>query len=424
MLVFARRDSFRSFAALGLVSVVWATTSGISAAASEKIVHAFQGGSDGAYPYAGLIKDNTDTLYGPTSIGGGAGCQGSGCGTIYTIAPDGTEGVFYAFQGGDDGDAPDGTLLIDNARNLFGVTGGGGGACSVNTGCGTVYKITPDGTESVLYAFQGGEDGLVPLGNLVKDASDNLYGVTMEGGNFNGSACSEFGCGMVFEVQPNGSKITLYAFRGGSDGAYPYAGLIKDASGNFYGTTSAGGICTANAAGCGTVYKIAPDGTESVLYTFQGGNDGEMPEGSLTVDSAGNLYGTTVFGGDTEACTGDGCGTAFKISPSGAETVLYAFRAGNDGANPEAGLVMDEAGDFYGTTYFGGGAGCKKTGQLGCGTVFKLTPDMTESVLFAFKGRYGQYPTAGLLMGKHDILYGTATAGGKHNNGVVFSIKQ
>ena len=137
----------------------------------------------------------------------------------------------------------------------------------------------------------------------------------------------------------------------------------------------------------------------------------------------GTLVLAPYFGGDTEACS-DGCGTVFKVSPSGTETVLYAFRYGKDGLGPEAGLVMDEAGDFYGTTYYGGSAGCKKTGQLGCGTVFKLAPDMTVSVLFAFKGRYGQYPTAGLLMGKHGILYGTATAGGKHNDGVVFSVKE
>jgi uncharacterized repeat protein (TIGR03803 family) len=171
------------------------------------------------------------------------------------------------------------------------------------------------------------------------------------------------------------------------------------------------------------VYKIAPDGTESVFYAFQGGSDGAMPEAGLIADASGNLYGTTISGGDTNACT-EGCGTVFKVTPGGQESVLYAFHYGADGANPEASVILDSAGNIYGTTFDGGGIACK--GVSGCGTVFELAPDGTETVLYAFQTHppHGRNSVAPLLLGNDGVLYGTATQGGAHKDGVVFKVKK
>ncbi|HEY5046665.1 MAG TPA: choice-of-anchor tandem repeat GloVer-containing protein [Rhizomicrobium sp.] len=412
----SRSESIRLVGAFGLASTLWAASGTMPAYSGEKVIHTFQGGSDGASPYGGLVADKAGNLYGTTGAGGGSGCQGIGCGTVFKIAADGTETVLYAFQGGSDGDGPSGSLLRDKAGNFYGETSGGG-----NAGWGTVFKLAPDGTETVLYAFQGGSDGRSPDGSLLADKNGNLYGTTDEGGNYNGSACSEFGCGTVFKLQPNGNKITLYAFQGGSDGEGPNSELVMDASGNLYGTTGSGGSCSVTSYGCGTVFKIAPDGTETVLYVFQGGTtDGEEPEAGLIADSAGNLYGTTFLGGTHKTCN---CGIVFRVSPSGSETVLYSFQGGSDGENPDAGLIMDKAANFYGTTSYGGTSRC----HIGCGTVFKLAPDGTETVFYAFKGGRdapgGVNPVAPLLH-RGGLLYGTTPIGGANNVGVVFSVKK
>ena len=164
------------------------------------------------------------------------------------------------------------------------------------------------------------------------------------------------------------------------------------------------------------MFKLASDGTETVLYAFQGGTDEELPEAGLIADSAGHLYGTTEFGGST------GAGTVFEVSPSGAETVLYSFLAGNDGANPEAGLIVDKTGNLYGTTYSGGGTRCNR---FGCGVAFKLAPDGTETLMYDFdKDSRGRHPAAGLLLDKKDFFYGTTPLGGHENNGVVFRLRK
>lgn len=310
-------------------------------------------------------------------------------------------------------------MLADQSGDFFGttLTGGGGTACS-GYGCGTVFKLASNGTETVLYPFQGDSDGRFPQGSLIADADGNLYGMTSEGGNYNGSPCSEFGCGTVFEVQPNGNKTTLYEFQGGSDGALPVGGVIADASGNLYGTTSSGGGAGCLGGGCGTVFKLTPDGTETVAYAFQGGSDGQFPEAGLIADGAGNLYGTTLLGGAS------GEGTVFEVSPTGQETVLYSFKGGNDGANPQAPLIMDGKNNFFGTTYGGAGSGCRKNSSfIGCGTVFELSPNGVETVLYSFSKAQGDRPAAGLLFGAHAALYGTTTSGGSHKKGVIFELK-
>jgi uncharacterized repeat protein (TIGR03803 family) len=402
-----------------------ATPQSTVAYASEKIVHSFQGGNDGATPDGGLIPDPAGNLYGTTAGGGsGTGCYGdSGCGTLFKIARGGGESVLYSFIGGIDGISPVGALLMDNEGNFYGATEAGGGTGCGGYGCGTVFEFASDGTENVLYAFQGGIDGVNPQGSLIVDSGGNLYGVTAEGGSYNGSQCAEAGCGTVFEVQPNGVKNTLYVFQGGADGAFPDNGVLSDASGNLYGATTSGGGSGCNDNGCGTVFKLTPGGTEAPLYAFQGGADGQYPLSDLIIDGAGNFFGTTLMGGTS------GAGTVFKISPTGQETVLYSFKGGSDGANPQAGVIMDRAGNLYGTTYFGGrNKICEKVSN-GCGTVFKLAPNGKETVLYQFPYARGNppdgaFPQASLLMGKKGKLYGTATAGDKYNDGVVFEVKK
>jgi uncharacterized repeat protein (TIGR03803 family) len=391
------------------------------AEASEKVVHAFQGGSDGAAPgYGGLITDGAGNSYG-TTAGGGSGCSDGECGTVFKLTKNRKETVLYAFKGGNDGADPFGELMLDSFGNLYGSTLYGGGCTAFGYGCGTVFKLTPDGAETVLYAFQGGNDGYSPEGNVVMDQSGNLYGTTGGGGTYN-NACAE-GCGTVYELQPNGTKTAIYLFQGGADGAGPNGALIADSSGNLYGTTDAGGGCSGYQFGCGTVFKLTQSGQESILYSFQGGPDGLEPFAGVIMDGAGNLYGTTIDGG-VASC----CGVVFEVpAGGGSENVLYSFRGGSDGANPVAGVVRDAKGNFYGTTEVGGGSGngCKHVlfGD-GCGTVFKLTPAGKETILYHFFGRSGQLPMAPVMLGKNGALYGTTSTGGKHKDGVVFEVKK
>lgn len=391
----------------------------VPSVANEKAVHVFAGGNDGVLPAAGLIADKQGNLYGTTEEGG-VGTTCTGCGTIFKLGPDRKEAVLYAFEGGADGIAPMGPVLMDESGNLYGTTSGGGGKlCNGGNACGTIYKLAPDGTETVLYAFQGQADGWNPLGGLAADASGDLFGTTADGGTF-GSNCGTYGCGTVFELQPSGKLITLYAFQGESDGSGPLGGVIMDSAGNLYGTAQGEGAC------CGVVFEITAGGTYSVLYAFQGGSDGETPQSGLLADASGNLYGTTEVGGDPNCASGLGCGTVFEVpAGGGSDKVLYSFRAGRDGANPLAGVVMDQKGNLYGTTWLGGGQGhgCKQLFGDGCGTVYKLTPSGKETVLYSFHARHGQLPVAPLLLEGND-LYGTTTEGGKYHDGVVFRVRK
>jgi uncharacterized repeat protein (TIGR03803 family) len=204
------------------------------------------------------------------------------------------------------------------------------------------------------------------------------------------------------------------------DGQGPSGSLIVDSAGNLYGTTNGGGGCAQG--GCGTVFELTPGGQESILYAFQGGADGFGPQGGVIMDTAGNLYGTT-FAGGAASC----CGVVFEVpAGGGSESVLYSFRGGSDGANPFAGVVRDKKGNLYGTTEAGGGSGegCKKElFGTGCGTVFKLTPAGKETVLDYFKGKRGELPVAPLLLGKNGALYGTTLEGGTDEYGVVFELE-
>jgi uncharacterized repeat protein (TIGR03803 family) len=232
-----------------------------------------------------------------------------------------------------------------------------------------VFKVTKAGKETVLYTFTGGDDGDYP-DSLIRDATGNLYGTTFLGG---GTGCNVSGCGTVFKMTKAGKETVLYRFTGGDDGAYP-GGLIRDAKGNLYGT--AGGGDMSDCTGCGVVFKLAPNGKETVLHSFTGPPDGRIPEGLLR-DSTGNLYGTTAEGGDSNCIEGGGCGTIFKVDPTGKETVLYTFTGSPDGELPLAVLIMDASGNLYGTTAFGGNPNSPcfdGTHITGCGVIFKLAP--------------------------------------------------
>jgi uncharacterized repeat protein (TIGR03803 family) len=266
-------------------------------------------------------------------------------------------------------------------------------------------------TVHVFSRAHGSGDGTNPPSDLL-DLEGKLYGTTNAGGANDQGA--------VFAITPAGDEKIVYSFRGGSDGEIPYAGAIA-VNGTLYGTTYYGGAshCQYFYVGCGIVYSLSPAGTEKVLHRFAGVADGAFPEAALTSVN-GVLYGTTYAGGKTNFCH-NGCGTVFAVTQGGAEKVLHAFSGGNDGAQPYAGLI-DVKGVLYGTTSIGGGSGC--TYQMGCGTVFAITPSGTEKVLYRFAGGIdGEQPAASLIA-ENGVLYGTTLFGGgkKGACGTVFRL--
>ena len=383
----------------------------------ESVLYSFTGtNGDGGNPNGGLIMDNAGNLYGTTSYGGSAGG-----GTMFKLTASGKESVLYGFADDNgDGASPNGGLIMDSAGNLYGTTGGGGpGLCvgpgyQIQLGCGTVFKLDTNGHESVLYSFTGANgDGGIPNGGLIMDSARNLYGTTSYGGN---GGCQ---CGTVFKLDTNGHESVLYSFtEANGDGGIPNGGLIMDSVGNLYGTTSSGGTWPCVGGGCGTVFKLDTNGHESVLYSFTGTNgDGANPNGGVIMDSAGNLYGTTMYGGNG-ACQGvgavpAGCGTVFKLSTTGNETILHSFTGTNgDGIFPNGGLIMDTADNLYGTTSVGGNLKACDVGAPppGCGTVFKLGIAGHETVLYSFPGTYlAAGPNGGLVMDSAGNLYGTTS---------------
>lgn len=320
---------------------------------TEAVLHSFSGGpADGEQPeHTALLLDPADNLYGVTPFGGKRE------GTVYRVAPDGTETILYNFRGGAAGGEPFGGLARDSAGNFYGTTYyGGDTSCNQGNGCGTVFKLSRSGQETVLYSFLPAPDGELPIAGLVRDGAGNLYGTTTAGGVFEGH-------GTAFELSPSGQESVLHEFTGGADGLLPSAPLIRDAAGNLYGTTEGGTTSSG-----GTVFEIPSAGQYIVLHSFTGRAGGLFPAGPLIRDAAGNLYGTTSDGGAGPCFDGAayGCGVIFKVSSAGSEKALYSFEGSPDGAYPRAGLVRDAAGSLYGTTSTGG--------AYGCGTVFKFTP--------------------------------------------------
>jgi uncharacterized repeat protein (TIGR03803 family) len=347
-----------------------------------------------------------------------------------------TEKVLHSFSG-PDGAYSEAGLVFDTAGNLYGTTAGGGnftGHCS-QYGCGTVFELTPNGsggwTQKVLYTFcswKGCADGFNPVGGLVVDAAGNLYGTAQYGGNFSYD-CTYYslqGCGTVFELSPNANgswTFTLvYTFcleDGCANGATPAAGLIFDGGGNLRGTAFYGG------EEWGTVFELSPNGnggwTARALHYFGNGPDGADPSAGLVSDGAGNFYGTTKYGGQGP-CDYLGCGTVFVVS-GGSERVLHAFNNnGTDGYYPVASLTFGPGGNLYGTTQLGGSSG--QCPPNGCGTVFEVSTGGTETVLYNFgasQGPDGADPLAGLITDGAGDFYGTA-GGGDDNAGTVFEL--
>jgi uncharacterized repeat protein (TIGR03803 family) len=472
--------SIRCVSACGQILELSPGSSGWTAS----VLYSFTGGTDGDAPYGTLLRDSAGDFYTTTSAGA------NGAGSVFKLAPasggtwKGT--ALYDFPVvATEGTAPYAGLIADSAGNYYGTATTGG-----TYSAGTVYELSPNGTawkETILYNFTGTNgDGADPLGNLVLDAEGNLYGTTELGGVFSSSYCNNVNaeqCGTVFKLSPNGNgtytESILHIFTGANgDGANPPAGLIIDSNGNLYGTTKFGGIhgggtafeltpssggtwtetilasfgngptdawapsgpLTRDSAGnlYGTsdssensnypaVFRLAPSGsgyTESVLFSFSTQNSGFYPEGGVILDSEGNLYGTASRGGIDEG------GLVYKLTPSSGtwtQTIVYNFTGVNgDGWSPDAALTFDVYGNLYGTTVYGGiyNGAC----VIGCGTVFELSPNSNgtwhESVLHRFAaGKDGSLPWAPVTVDSAGDVYGTTSASGAGNSGVVFEIK-
>lgn len=373
-------------------------------------LHSFGASGDVAHPESPLVFDKVGNLYGLAYADG-----------VFELSPSGggwTEKVFYEFSGYNNGAEPVGSFAIDAKGNIYGSTWTTGGVDTY----GTVFELTPAGTESFLYNFAGPPDG-ASVDGVIRDTKGNLYGETAYGGT---SPCNNGGCGTVFEVTKKGKESVLYSFANdGTDGNYPLGGLTMDKLGNLYGTTRAGGIqnCPPNLgqSGCGIVFELTPAGgvwTEKILYSFTGGTDGGAPGSVLIFDKQGNLYGETSVGGDY------GYGTVFKLTPGGGgwtETVLHSFNAdGIDGTNPAS--VVFKGKNLYGTTWTGGSSSACSGG---CGTVFEITSKGVEKVLHSFSGSDGANPGNGdgLTLGKGGILYGATFNGGDYGGGTAFMLK-
>ena len=335
-----------------------------------------------------------------------------------------TERVLYSADGVNVGQ-PYG-LVADAAGNLYGASG------TTEHPYGSIFKLAKGPTGhwnmTVLYDFRGGTDGDGPNATLTIDSAGNIYGTTIYGGAVRDC---DLGCGTIFKLTPSSylpwKKTTLYSFTGSSDGFYPYAGVTLDSAGNLYGTTGGGG--------CGTVYQLSAGATgtwsKSILYTFQCAPDGQQPESNLVFDRSGSLYGTTSIGGGG-TCPGNyGCGTVFKLTPTSGswkEQVLYSFKGTTDGGQPgTSGVALDRGGNLYGTTEFGGDfSSC----GYGCGVVFELSPSSggqwTENVLYAFSGGTdGSIPYTTPTRSQSGLLYGVTLAGGSSCGcGTVFQLAE
>jgi uncharacterized repeat protein (TIGR03803 family) len=361
---------------------------------------------DGRTPDSRLIARGP-SLFGTTSAGGKTTGECTiGCGTLFAVKAGGVERIVYRFKGGTDGAAPLGGVIVVNGA-FFGTTSGGGSKrCS--GGCGTVFKVGAGGKEEVIYRFKGGADGARPVAGL-KELDGALYGTT-EFGGADKHACFE-GCGTIFRLSPDGkSESVIYRFGGGADGAEPAAELVAVGDA-LYGTTRYGGAHTnLCAAGCGTVFRVSKAGAKRVLHRFAykpNSDEGAFPDAGL-IAFDGSLYGTTVGGGT------EGSGTVFRTSASGTERTIYSFGccgATMDGRVPDAALIAVN-GRLFGTTSSGG------TG--GYGTIFSVTTTGTESVLYRFAGKpSGAHPQAALT-DVSGALYGTTVGGGTLGEGSVF----
>ena len=411
--MFCKRLSLAGSTVLAILIFI-STSTTTPWAQTYKVLHQFSPyNGDGYFPEGGVVLDRQGNLYGTTGDGGLETCLAQGCGTVWELTPDPdgswTENLIHKFDGSD-GTFPANSPVFDAQGNLYGIAGSGG-----TYTLGAIFELTPNGgtwTDTTLHQFTGGWDGAGnPDSQLDVDPQGHIYGSTASGG--------AYGHGIVFAlVGPESTEIVLHAFTGGADGATPLGPLTFDASGNIYGTAVGGGL------GYGLVFKLTPNKfkagwTETVLYAFAY-QDRIEPSGGVIFDAAGNLYGTSAYGGDHNL------GAVYKLTPhadgSWSPSLLYSFTGTPDGQDAYTPLIFDDAGNLYGTTNGGG--------PHLFGTVFKLTPSAggtwTETILYGFTGGAdGGAPLYGVIMDSAGNLYGTTPLGGivtRGPAGVVFEI--
>lgn len=364
--------------------------------------------TDGDSPYAGVTLGTDGNLYGTTSS---QGSNPQAEGTIFKITTSGEFTTIHNFIGPNDGRSPTSTPIQDAAGNLYGTTDNGG-----SVGLGVVWKITPDGHESIIHSFDRFTDGWIAPSDLVRDEQGNLYGVTSAGGD---PACAGpfglKGCGSVYKVDASGGLTVLHTFDGSpDDGSYAFGGLIRDSAGNLYGTNYADGLYEA-----GQVFKIDPSGNKTTVHDFDPGvnNDGAYPDADLTVGPNGVIYGVAGNGGDMSVCTGTGpgCGVVFQIDGDGILSTIYSFEGGHgDGSAPDGAVAFDAAGNLYGVTFTGG--------KDNKGTVYKLDTAGNETILHNFTGgKDGFAPHGRIYVTADGIVYGAAGQG-RFGCGTIYKI--
>jgi uncharacterized repeat protein (TIGR03803 family) len=386
--------------AFALISTLLLASARPAQAQTETILYHFNCGFGGCNTYAGVVLDQQGNLYGTTGDGGNYGL-----GTVYKLSPTGTFTALYSFCSAimcTDGVGPVGGVVLDAEGNFYGTTAEGGGYKN-----GVVYKLTPAGTETVLHDFGCQTDGCRPFAAVVLDKEGNVYGTAAGGAH---------GAGVVFKITPSGKFKTLYSFcslANCADGAngQPY-GVVLDSKGNLYGATSSGG-----AYNYGAVFKLSRSGTETVLHSFAAnGEDGYSPAAGVILDSKDNVYGTTQMGGTT------GFGTVFEVTAAGTETILHSFAGGEEGISPEGSLVFDTKGNLYGTTYYGGSFGFGTVFELTPSGVETTLHSFARN-----PNGYSPFGT-GLTIDASGNLYGTTEYGRKNakcgpiNCGVVYKI--
>jgi uncharacterized repeat protein (TIGR03803 family) len=401
----------------------------VTPAGSQSLVYTFTGALDGCGP-SGVALDAAGNLYGTTAQGGIAGL-----GAVFKIDPSGKETSFNAFSGGPSGSTPQSSLVRDDQGNIYGATSSGG-----TYNCGTLYRIDKSSQETVLYNFPGGNYGCNPSGNLARDAPGNIYGTTSSddsecvvfkispagqetmvidlgvGAGLSGVAIDAAGnlygtgLGIVYKVEPAYGYRPFYTFTPGPGGYVPNGNVVLDAAGNVYGTTAEGGIDNQ-----GVIFKISPSGAETVLYSFTGGADGFDPLAGVTLDSAGNIYGTTAGGGVA------GGGTVFALTAAGVYTVLHSFPQNSILASPPfSSLAVDANGNIYGAT-LGVLDGCQTNGT--CGTIYEIDAAGNYTLLHTFAGgRDGAMPAGPVLVDSYGTVFGTASAQGEYLGGVLFKL--
>jgi uncharacterized repeat protein (TIGR03803 family) len=369
---------------------------------TETVIYSFTGGDDGADPTTALTEGTDGNLYGTTSA---AGANGSG-GTVFKITTTGVLTVLHSFMNGTftDGSVPSGVIQGTDG-SFYGVTTYGGA-----TGNGTVFKVTPTGTETILYSFVNGVggDGFNPSGNLIQATNGSFYGTAPSGG--------AYGNGVIFEITPSGQESVLYSFNASAnDGYSPSSGVIQASDGNLYGTTPGNGPDVNESFGA--VFKVALSGQETLVYTFQGqtDSDGELPEAGLIQGGDGNFYGTTSEGGVGLS------GTVYKLTPGGVETVLSNFNAGGstsvNGYSPIVSLIQASDGNLYGINNLGGA-------HNNDGTVFQVTPQGVTTLVYGFgaSSSDGANSQANLIQASDGNFYGTTHSGGAYGYGTIFKI--